>query len=184
MLRTCFRYYCAIVINPRFTYAYNSGILCLYITPLLRIGSASNHGMIKVHEHDLIGYPIWLPNVNYQYIDYLGIYLPVFSFSHMPPAITGALSYSGHVTVSIYEPIYLKLINNRYANVPTSELLRYIAGDIANLFLENKCTMDEFDPMKLLFTQFAIYQAVLTVRSCEREITVTPTISSVRDIQW
>lgn len=184
MLRVCFRYYKSFVVTAQFTYIYCSGVSLMYITPLLRIGSASNHGMIKPHEHDLIGLPVWLPDVDYQYVPLLNLYLPVFRFAHMPPSITGGLQYTGHVTVGIYEPIYLKLINNRYANVPTSELLRYIAGDVANLFLENRCTMNTFDPMKLLYTQFAIYQAVLTVRSCEREITVTPAVSSIRDIQW
>lgn len=184
ILKACFKYYLLIVNTHKFTYVYCSGVLLMYITPLLRIGSASNHGMIKPHEHDLIGLPVWLPNIDYQDVGLLGISLPVVRFAHMPPKIDGALEYSGHVNVAIYEQIYLKLINNRYANVPTSELLRYIAGDVANLFLENKCTMSAFDPMKLLYTQFAIYQAVLTVRSCEREITVTPTISSIRDIQW
>jgi hypothetical protein len=184
IIRQSMRVYYFICLHKSYSISVFTTIIATYILPLLRVSGSENRGMINLNETDVIGYPMWLPTIELVTVNFLPFRLPTIAYYHYPPSVVGGKEYTGHMQVSIYNAIHDQLIGSRYANVATSELLRYISGDVANLLSERNLNMDRFDRIVLIHTQCAIYQSVLTVRTSEREFVLNPGVLSGRDLQW
>jgi len=156
-------------------------IISSYLMPLLRRRSSQNQGVFQNFEIDFIGYPVWLPSVHIEYVGNFPV--PNFHFDHFPPQVKDCLVYTGYMEVEIYRTLFERAILNRYSNVVTSDLLRYISGDVVHIIQTENLSLHLFSPITLARTQIAVYQYVLTMRQMEEYFSVSQ-VRSVRDINW
>ena len=158
------------------------GILLCYIIPFV-LTNRSNHGLFRVSQGDLFGWPLFIPSFT------RGTYENWFldtklTFSHLPPNVAGASPYRGYIKVFYYGTIVDKCVPSRYANEATSNLLRYIGGDVQNVLIQEEIPLSAVDPIILMHTVMVIHQVVLTARYTDEMNNAHVGRQSVRDLQW
>jgi hypothetical protein len=135
-------------------------VIATYTTSFMMWNFAGrrNGGVLRLRENRLIGWPL------------------LFSEEFPPSPI-----YTGFVSVRIYKKVYDTIIHSRAGNSSSSDLIRYIAGDVGALVKQN--SLIYLDELTLADTRVAIYQAILTQRQIDdgHNADLTP---GARDIMW